>query len=226
MVCAPSIHKNPEFLQLESLWIIIFSMSGDMIIAIGILILLQAYYNENFSKCKGTQGNAMPCMPMALITRIYNQITLQLNPLKIWQSSNIWNSNEISKSHSWGLKVDYIRGMPATTQLGIFCVTTCYPKRYKLKYSNLWLCSLFHMGAKLGSLNIKLGTEWRCLRIWCYGEHVELNDRNQQESEKAEWSFMICTSFQLLFRLQLKEGGLDGASGIHDKYIQRFGGKT
>lgn len=26
MVCTPSIHKNPEFLQLESLWIIIFSL--------------------------------------------------------------------------------------------------------------------------------------------------------------------------------------------------------
>jgi len=75
-------------------------MSGDMTIAIGILILLQAYYNENFNKCKGTQGNATPFMPMALITRIYNQITMQLNSLKIWQSSNIWNSTEISKSHS------------------------------------------------------------------------------------------------------------------------------
>jgi hypothetical protein len=64
------------------------------------------------------------------------------------------------------------------------------------------------------------------LRIGCYGEHVELSDRNQQKLEKAEWSFMICTSGQLLFGLQLKEVGLDGASGIHDKYIQRFGGKT
>jgi len=64
------------------------------------------------------------------------------------------------------------------------------------------------------------------LRIGCYGEHVELSDRNQQKSEKAEWSFMICTSCQLLFELQLKEGGMDGASDIHDKYIQRFGGKT
>jgi len=71
-----------------------------MTIAIGILLLLLVYYNENFNKCKGTQGNAMPFMPMALITRIHNQITLQLNPLKIWQSSNILNSNEISKSYS------------------------------------------------------------------------------------------------------------------------------
>jgi len=71
-----------------------------MTIAIGILILLQAYYNENFNYCKGTQGNAMISMPMALITRIYDKITLQLNPLKIWQSSNIWNSTDISKSHS------------------------------------------------------------------------------------------------------------------------------
>lgn len=85
---------------------------------------------------------------------------------------------------------------------------------------------LFHMGAKLGSLNIKLGTEWRCLRIGCYGEHVKLNDRNQMESEKAEGSFMICNSCQLLFRLQPNEGGLDGAFGIHNKYIQRFGVKT
>jgi hypothetical protein len=82
------------------------------------------------------------------------------------------------------------------------------------------------MGAKVGSLNIKSGTEIRYLRIGFYGEKVELSDKNQQELEKAQWSFMICTSCQLLFGPQLKEGGLDGASGIHDKYTKRFGGKT
>jgi hypothetical protein len=64
------------------------------------------------------------------------------------------------------------------------------------------------------------------LRIGYNGEHVELSDRNRHELEKAEWSFMTCTSCQLLFGLQLKEGGLDGASCIHDKYTQRFGGKS
>jgi len=137
-----------------------------------------------------------------------------------------WNSTDISKSHSWGIKS------------WLHSENACYHSvwnllSYHLLSKGVWIkiqqpMTLFtvYMGAKLWSLNIKLGTEWRCLRIGCYWEHVELSDRNQQESEKDEWSFMICTSCQLLFGLQLKEGGLDGASGIHDKYIQRFGRKT
>jgi hypothetical protein len=62
----------------------------------------------------------------------------------------------------------------AVIRCRIFCLPVCYPKIWRIRFTELQFCLLFCLGVKLGCSHWGRNVGCRCLRIGCWEEYLGL----------------------------------------------------